>query len=167
MKKVLVAGFVAVLMAVGLVRPVGAAYDSERGSSTQQKKAQEVQAAQAAFCDSTDVSPEDKAAAGCDIKTLCEDTTMDEELRKLVGCEDDRNKTIFSTIETLIQVVLSLFGIIAVAVIIYGAITYVTSTGEAAKTTKARNIILYGIVGLVVAMLAFALVRFVTASIFS
>lgn len=162
MKKVLV-GLVAVLMGVGLVQPVGAVYDSERGSSTSQEKVQETQAA---FCDSADVDPADKAAAGCDIKTLCEDTTMDEELRKLVGCEDDRNKTIFSTIEILIQVVLSLFGIIAVAVIIYGAITYVTSTGEAAKTTKARNIILYGIVGLVVALLAFALVRFVTASIF-
>lgn len=163
MKKILAVGLMAVLMGVGLVRPVVAAYPSDRGSSASQE---ETPTTKAAFCDSPDVDPVDKAAAGCDVKTLCEDTTMDEELRKLVGCEDDRNRTVFSIIETLIQVVLSLFGVIAVGVIIYGAIIYVTSTGEAAKTTKARNIILYGVVGLIVALLAFALVRFVAASIF-
>lgn len=61
----------------------------------------------------------------------------------------------------IIDVVSGIVGIIAVVVIIIGGIFYATSTGEAAKLTRAKNTILYGIVGLVIAMLAFAIVRFV------
>lgn len=52
-------------------------------------------------------------------------------------------------------------GIVAVIVIIIGGIMYATSSGEAGALTKAKNMILYSIVGLVVILLASAITNFV------
>ena len=51
--------------------------------------------------------------------------------------------------------------------IVMGGISFATSQGDTAKVAKARNTILYGVVGLVVALLAFAIVNFVLNSIFN
>ena len=45
-------------------------------------------------------------------------------------------------------------------------ISFATSQGDSGKVAKARNTILYGVVGLVVALLAFAIVNFVLSSVF-
>ena len=66
----------------------------------------------------------------------------------------------------IINVIVSIVGIISVAVIVIGGITFATSQGDTAKTTKAKNTILYGIVGLIIALLAFAIVNFVLKSVF-
>ena len=66
---------------------------------------------------------------------------------------------------TLIDVILGALGIVAVVVVILGGIQFVTSTGDPAKTKKAKDTILYGIIGLVVALLAFAIVNFVLGAL--
>ena len=45
--------------------------------------------------------------------------------------------------------------------IIWGGIKYVTSGGDSAGVTSAKNTILYAVIGLVVALLAYTLVNFV------
>ena len=55
--------------------------------------------------------------------------------------------------------------IVAVIVIIIGGIGYMTSSGDAAKVKKAKDTILYGIIGLIICVLAFAIVNFVIANI--
>ncbi|MFZ2126004.1 MAG: hypothetical protein WAV04_00650 [Candidatus Microsaccharimonas sp.] len=52
-------------------------------------------------------------------------------------------------------------GIIAVIVIIVAGIMYATSSGESGAVTKAKNMILYSIVGLVVIFSAFVITNFV------
>ena len=64
-------------------------------------------------------------------------------------------------IKQIINVVLGIVGIVAVVMMIMGGISFITSQGDAGKVTKARNTILYGVVGLIVALLAFAIVNFV------
>lgn len=54
-----------------------------------------------------------------------------------------------------------LAGIVAVVVIIVAGIMYATSAGDAGNVTKAKNLILYSIVGLVVIFAAFAITNFV------
>ena len=49
--------------------------------------------------------------------------------------------------------------------VIIGGIQYTTSGGDSAAVTKAKNTILYGIVGLVIALLAYAIVNFVITRI--
>lgn len=67
---------------------------------------------------------------------------------------------------TVINVIVAVVGFLAVVMIVLGGISFVTSQGDTAKVAKARNTILYGVVGLVVALLAFAIVNFVLSNVF-
>lgn len=73
---------------------------------------------------------------------------------------------LMGTLTTIINVVVGMVGFVAVAMIVIGGISYATSQGDAAKTKKAMNTILYGVVGLVVALLAFAIVNFILSNVF-
>ena len=70
-------------------------------------------------------------------------------------------KDLEGSIKTILSAVFVVIGIIAVVVIIIGAINFTLSQGDPGKVKKAKDTILYGIVGLVVALLAFAIVQFV------
>jgi hypothetical protein len=65
----------------------------------------------------------------------------------------------------IVNLMLYLAGAIAVIVIIYGGIRYVTSTGDAARVKAAKDTIMYAVVGLIVALLAYAIVNFVVNNI--
>ncbi len=52
-------------------------------------------------------------------------------------------------------------GIISVIMLIWGGIRYVTSGGDAKKVTDAKNTVLYAIIGLIVAILSYAIVNFI------
>ncbi len=52
-------------------------------------------------------------------------------------------------------------GVAAVIVIIIAGIMYATSEGDSGKTAKAKNMILYAVVGLVVIILAFVITGFI------
>jgi hypothetical protein len=62
------------------------------------------------------------------------------------------------------NVLLFLIGAIAVIMLIIGGIRYVISGGDQAQVTSAKNTILYAIIGIIVAFLAFAAVNFVADS---
>lgn len=49
-------------------------------------------------------------------------------------------------------------GVIAFAFLIYGGIMFITSGGDAEKTTKARNTILYSVVGIIVIAASYGIV---------
>lgn len=72
-----------------------------------------------------------------------------------------------NTLNTIINVVIGIVGFVAVVMMILGGISFITSQGDSSKVTKARNTILYGVVGLVVALLAFAIVNFVLSNVFN
>lgn len=64
-------------------------------------------------------------------------------------------------IEDIINMLLFILGAIAVVMIVIGGIRYATSGGDSSSITSAKNTILYAVVGLVVAILAYAIVNFV------
>ncbi len=70
-------------------------------------------------------------------------------------------------VKIIINVILGIIGLVAVVMMIIGGISFVTSQGDAGKVAKARNTILYGVVGLIIALLAFAIVNFVLTSVFT
>ena len=63
--------------------------------------------------------------------------------------------------ETVVNVLLFIIGAVSVIMLIYGGIRYTTSGGNANNVTAAKNTIMYSIVGLIIAILAFAVVNFV------
>lgn len=62
------------------------------------------------------------------------------------------------------DVALFLVGAISVLMLILGGIRYVLSGGEAGKVESAKNTILYAVIGVVVSILAYAVVNFVVSS---
>ena len=77
----------------------------------------------------------------------------------------DQNTTPLETnIKTVTNVLLFLLGAIAVIMIIIGGILYVTSNGDTSATKAAKDTILYAVIGLIVAILAYAIVNFVITS---
>ncbi len=75
---------------------------------------------------------------------------------------DNGNTTSLDTfVKNIINVLLFVVGIAAVVMIIIGGLRYVVSGGDQSQVTGAKNTILYSVVGLVVAALAYAIVNFV------
>lgn len=74
----------------------------------------------------------------------------------------NQNTTNLDTfIKRVINILLFVVGAIAVIVIIVGGIRYVLSAGDSSQVTAAKNTVLYAIVGLIVAIMAYAIVNFV------
>lgn len=63
-------------------------------------------------------------------------------------------------LKTIVNVLLFVLGAIAVIMIIIGGIRYATSNGDASATKSAKDTVLYAVVGLIVAILAYAIVNF-------
>lgn len=59
------------------------------------------------------------------------------------------------------NILLFLIGVLSVIMLIFGGLRYVISGGNSSAVTSAKNTILYAIVGLIVAILAYAIVNFV------
>lgn len=64
-------------------------------------------------------------------------------------------------IKTVINLLLFIIGVIAVIYVIIGGIKYVTSNGDAAAVKSAKDTILYAIIGIVVAVMAYAIVNWI------
>ncbi|MCR4752919.1 MAG: pilin [Candidatus Saccharibacteria bacterium] len=83
---------------------------------------------------------------------------------KQVTQVDGGGTNLQATVNNVLSVVFTLVGVIAVIVIIIGGVYYITSNGDAEKIKKGKNTIMYGIIGLIVTLLAFAIVSFVLNS---
>lgn len=70
----------------------------------------------------------------------------------------DQINNIIHTIVNLLSVIV---GVVAVIMIIVGGFRYITSGGNDASVTSAKNTILYAIIGLVVVALSQLIVRFI------
>lgn len=69
--------------------------------------------------------------------------------------------TAAGAIGTILTSVYLIVGIIAVIFLIIGGVLYATSQGDSVKLTKAKNTIIYSIIGLIVVLAAFAITKFV------
>jgi hypothetical protein len=88
------------------------------------------------------------------------------------ACEQQNNKkgcgdggSLGNIFATVANIILFLVGAVAVIMLIIGGFRYVTSNGDANATAGAKNTILYAIIGIVVAFLAYAAVNFVVTSL--
>lgn len=85
------------------------------------------------------------------------------------GCEADSSAAICQQdaakpnklIRDIIRTLLFIVGVISVIMIVVGGIRYAVSGGDASQTKAAKDTVLYAVVGLVVALLAYAIVNFV------
>lgn len=65
----------------------------------------------------------------------------------------------------ILNVIIGLLSVVCVIVIVIGGVQYMTSTGDAGKVKKAKDTIMYAIIGLVVCGLAAVIVNFVVKNL--
>lgn len=92
-------------------------------------------------------------------KEIC--SGLDAEQAIAAGCSAGGETELYKTVRSIFTVVISVIGVIAVIAVIYGGITFMTSAGDPGKITKGRRILIFGVVGVAVSLLAFAIVNFV------
>lgn len=68
---------------------------------------------------------------------------------------------LMETINTISDVLIFVLGAVAVVMIIVGGVRYVTSNGDQNAVTGAKNTIMYAIIGIVIALISYAIVKFV------
>ena len=70
-----------------------------------------------------------------------------------------------SIIRRVINLMLYAVGVISVIMLIYGGFRYVISGGQKESVTAAKNTILYAIVGLIISIFSYAIVKFVISAV--
>ena len=80
-------------------------------------------------------------------------TTSEMEGRKIDGDS--------GLVKSVVNILLWVIGILSIIMIIFSGIRYVTSAGDASKTKAAQNTLIYSVVGLIVAIMAWAIVDLV------
>lgn len=100
------------------------------------------------------------AAAPVDVLDTCKAKSSESKVCKGVGEND-----LYGLIKNIINLLLAVIGIVAVIMIIVGGIRYTTSAGDPGQTKNARDTIVYAVVGLVIAIMSYAIVNFVLSKI--
>ena len=73
--------------------------------------------------------------------------------------------TLGQNITTIINYFLGLLGLIAVAFLIYAGVLMVTAGGNEEQVAKARKIIMYAVIGIVIILLSYTIVTFVATAL--
>ena len=89
----------------------------------------------------------------------CDNPKLDEDQRAALGC--DQNQTAPSVATTIINSIISILAVVSVIMIVFAGQRYMVAMGDPGKISQAKNMILYGVIGLVIALLAFAIVNFI------
>ena len=91
----------------------------------------------------------------------CKDNAQADGLSAVAGTGHCNDTALGSRVGNIVDALFLVLGAIAVIIIIFGGIYYVTSTGDAARIKRAKDTILYAVIGLIVAILAYSIVKFV------
>jgi TRAP-type C4-dicarboxylate transport system permease small subunit len=74
---------------------------------------------------------------------------------------DDGENLLTNSLNNVINIILSLLGIVFVILMIYGGITYMLARGNEEQTKKAKSLITQAIIGLFIVLAAYAITFFV------
>ena len=84
-----------------------------------------------------------------------------EGLNKVQGANTGASANVDDIISKSINFALMAIAIVSVFMLIIGGFKYTTSNGDSAKVTSAKNTIMYSLIGLIIAIFAYAIVNFV------
>ena len=76
-------------------------------------------------------------------------------------CKEQKENSLDPMIQIIVGTLIFVVAALSVIMIIVGGIKYVVSNGDAGRIKSAKDTIQYAIVGLIVALLAYAIVNFV------
>lgn len=81
------------------------------------------------------------------------------------GTACNTNLSVTNIIANIANILVFVVGSVSVIMIIVGGLRYTLSQGDTGAVGKAKNTILYSVVGVVVSIVAYAIIQFVTQAI--
>lgn len=84
---------------------------------------------------------------------------LPEALKEANNCNSSSAVDVTDNVRHILAGIIGAAGLVAVIFIIIGGINYMTSGGDAGKLKKAKDTILYAVIGLVICVLSFAIVN--------
>jgi type IV secretory pathway VirB2 component (pilin) len=91
--------------------------------------------------------------------------TIDLPTEAQTGLPEGGNGAVLKAIESVVEFVVGVIGSIAVLMIVISGIMYMVSGGDQQKVETAKKILTYSIVGLVVALVSYMIVYFISRSL--
>ena len=138
MKSKIVKVLIAVIAMVGLVGPMGAP----------------------AFADGEETGSKSGSTSSC--TDICNCPGASVAAQQAAGCPNAGPVTdIKDATINILNVIIGLLSVVAVIVIVIGGTQYMISNGDPGKTKKAKDTILYAVIGLIICGLAAVIVNFV------
>lgn len=83
----------------------------------------------------------------------------------IADCSNASGEGLAKKLGDIINVVLTLVGVVALGVVIYGGVQYILSSGDDKKADQAKHTILYAVIGLIVIGLSAVIINFVIGAI--
>ncbi len=91
---------------------------------------------------------------------ICSNANVSAEIKAASGCPNQGTPNQLKTVITnILKTVIGISGLVAVIFVVIGGINYMTSGGDSGKIQKAKNTILYALIGILICALAFAIVN--------
>ena len=87
---------------------------------------------------------------------FCKDD-MPENVKEAMGCSDMGKNAFPDAVKYILEVVIGAGGLVAGVYVVIGGVKYMTSDGDAGKIKSAKTTILYALIGMIVAALAFTI----------
>lgn len=110
----------------------------------------------------TAILPTVALAAASPANAACNDSlTVDNGINCAAPGQSTDASKLPTILRTVSNILIYVVGAVAVLMIIIGGLMYVLSGGDPNGTKKAKDTILFAIIGLVIAILAYAIVKFV------
>lgn len=100
----------------------------------------------------------DRAWAACPSDTSAQGQILNGVGQTGNDCDDSQVK---NTLATIVSILSYIVGVAAVIMIILAGFKYITSGGDSNKVSNAKNTLVYAVIGIIVAVLAQLIVRFV------
>lgn len=79
------------------------------------------------------------------------------------ACGTTNNARINSVISTVLNILSLVVGVVAVVMVIIAGLKYITSQGDSASVSSAKNTLLYAVIGIIIVAMAQFIVQFVLA----
>lgn len=109
------------------------------------------------FAPSVSAAPVDVIKNSCDQQATSNSALCSGNDQKLFGAD--------SLFTKIINTIIFVVGSVAVIMIVIGGLKYVLSAGDSSAVSSAKNTILYAVIGIAIAVSAYAIVNFVLAKI--
>ncbi len=93
----------------------------------------------------------------------CSNSKFTEDQKAALGCKE--KKTAPSVVTNILNGVIAVLAIVCIIIIIVAGQRFITAKGDPGQVQQAKNMILYAVIGLIIAGLAFAIVNFILNAI--